>query len=145
VRIGIVGSGAEKFRTDQIEVVKTLIESLLSDPADSLVSGASPGGGIDDWAEQVADRLGRAKLIHAPKNQSWKDGYRRRNLRIARDSDIVHVIVPRDYPVDYMGKRDVTCYHCAGSEVPRHIRSGGCWTGRKAMLAGKDARWHVIP
>ena len=145
MNVGIVGSGALKFTVEQAVTVKGLIESLLSEPGTVLVSGASPGGGVDEWAEQVANTLHRKKIIHRPVDHTWLGGFRRRNLKIARDSEIVNVIVPRDYPVDYQGKRGVTCYHCIGTREPRHISSGGCWTARKAIEKGKEARWHIIP
>jgi hypothetical protein len=82
-------------------------------------------------------------------------GFRWRNLLIARDSDVVHVIVVKDYPPGYVeanrgkpGKvflRDGKpyCYHC-GDRRPVHVKSGACWTAIEALKLGKKAEWHIV-
>jgi hypothetical protein len=118
--------------------------SILEEaPEDAIiVSGHSPVGGIDIWAEQGAVGLGMETDIKAPRQQSWggEYGYRARNLDIAA-SDIVHVIVADVLPEDYTGRRFKLCYHCKTDD---HVKSGGCWTGKKALAAGNLAEWHII-
>ena len=141
MNIGIVGHEAAKFTPENEASALALISRLL--PADSvLVSGRSPLGGIDVWAEEVADRLGIPKLIHPPAKNSWDQGFRLRNLAIAHSSDIVHVIVVRTLPEAFKGLRFKLCYHCG---TTAHVKSGACWTARQAMKLGKPALWHLLP
>lgn len=87
--------------------------------------------------------MGRKMVIHTPEVNQWnppgKIGFKARNLMIARDSDTVHVIVVREFPSGYAGRRFPFCYHCKDRN-PNHIKSGGCWTGWKA----EHAEWHII-
>jgi hypothetical protein len=145
-RVGIIGNGADKFTAAQAACVKDLIRSLLSDPrVIVVVSGRSPMGGVDLWAEEIAGELGITLDIKAPRVYSWSDGYgyRARNLDIARASDVVHVIVARMYPAGYSGRRFGSCYHCR-NERPPHVKSGACWTAKQALALGKEAVWHII-
>jgi hypothetical protein len=150
VNIGIVGAAWDKFTPEQKERVKSLIHELLPDGS-TVVSGRSPMGGVDVWAEEEADfREGHVgKIIHAPEVEQWNPpgryGYKARNLDIARNSDVVHVIVVRDYPPGYGGQQFGACYHCAGrNDNPPHCKSGGCWTGIQAQKLGKKVVWHII-
>ena len=158
MNIGIVGAGQDKFVPETEARARSLIRQLLADPDAVLVSGHSPVGGIDIWAEEIADELGREKHIYAPKVDQWNPpgqyGYKARNLDIAEDSDVVHVIVVKDYPPGYMGQRFELCYHCARTRPEHakdHKKSGGCYTAIKAMeMPQTDGRprrqavWHVL-
>ena len=120
-----------------------MIASILGKD-DILVSGHCHLSGIDIWAEERADELGTLEraIIHKPKHRRWKpDGYRDRNLKIARDCEEAHVIVVENYPPNYHGMRFDYCYHCKATD---HIKSGGCWTAWQAVKMGKPAIWHVI-
>jgi hypothetical protein len=97
----------------------------------TLVSGHCPKGGIDIFAEEIADELGVKKEIFEPEVEQWEDlivtegknliGYKTRNILIAEDCDIIYCIVPYN-PIK-------TCYHHKGTEEPtRHPHNGGCWT-----------------
>jgi len=151
--IGIVGSGADKFTEETgllakqhiRDIIETLIEGNIGLTDLVIVSGHSPLGGIDIWAEEIANFLGLLKDIKAPKTQSWNGeyGYKQRNLDIARTSDIVHVIVPKIYPTTYKGPHYQTCYHCRNAR-PEHIKSGACWTAIQAIMLGKPASWRII-
>lgn len=83
--------------------------------------------------------------IKVPRQNKWdaEYGYKQRNLDIARGSDIVYVIVAASYPPGYVGRHFTLCYHCKGDR-PEHVKSGGCWTGKKAIAAGNRAEWHII-
>lgn len=145
VLIGIVGSGADKFTPETRSMAKKLIYGILHayqrqgyEPV--AVSGHSPVGGIDIWTEDMADMLGIEKRIYPPKVQRWEGGYKQRNMLIAK-SNIVHVIVVDKYPESYTGRKFNLCYHC---DTADHIKSGGCWTGKRAIEYGNEAQWHVL-
>ena len=135
-RIGIVGHEAKKFTPETEAKAREIICSLLHSN-DILVSGGCHLGGIDIWAEEEADKMGLAKQIFLPAINKWEGGYKQRNLKIAYNSDIVHCIVVAEYPEGYDGMKFDYCYHCHTSD---HIKSGGCWTAKKA----KKAEWHII-
>lgn len=140
--LGIVGHGENKFtpRTKRL-AFQAILLAMAKYNAECIVSGRSPLGGIDIWAEQMAIDLGLATIIHAPRIRRWSGlgGYRDRNLKIARDSDLVLCIVVRELPPDYDGMRFPKCYHC-GRRNPPHVKSGGCWTAWKA----KRRAWRII-
>lgn len=145
--VGIVGHGADKFTPLTMKLACERIRVLLS-PADAvLVSGHSPAGGIDIWAEEIAQEMGRPMVIHeAPivagqDRPYWSTGFKPRNIQIAEDSDVVHVLVVARYPSHYTGMRFEVCYHCRNRS---HVKSGGCWTARYAKTLGKPAYWHII-
>jgi len=145
IHVGIVGHEAKKF-TPETEararlVIRGLLQPLVGDFLNAVVSGRSPLGGIDVWAEEEAGALGIATLIFPPRTNHWATGYKIRNLQIAEASDIVHCIVVRDLPPGYTGMRFPQCYHClkGGCTYP-HVKSGGCWTALKC----KQRMWHVI-
>lgn len=140
VSIGIVGHAADKFtplmEERAKEIILEIITALLISEEDislTVISGGCHLGGIDKWAEEVANYIGIPVTVHAPRVLSWSalGGYRDRNLKIAKESDIVHCIVAEEYHSGYTGMRFAKCYHC-GSRNPPHIKSGGCWTAWKA-------------
>jgi len=79
--------------------------------------------------------------LKIPTSHSWDPaggyGYKARNLDIAHDSDIVHVILADSFPPGYQGRRFPYCYHC---KTDAHIKSGACWTARRAVRA----QWHIV-
>jgi hypothetical protein len=109
------------------------------------VSGACHLGGVDAWVAEDGRALGLEVVEYAPTVRRWSGpgGYRERNLKIASDSDVVHVVVVRELPPRYAGMRFDGCYHC-GDRNPLHVKSGGCWTAWRAAKLGKVARWHVV-
>lgn len=147
MKVGIVGNEGAKFTPTTEEAARRLIRLLLAAPEAVLVSGHCHLGGIDIWAEEEAEALGRDTIIYPPENLRWVPrGYRERNIRIARDSDTLANIVVAEYPPDYAGMRFESCYHCKDrrpNPVP-HVKSGGCWTARRARSMGKQALWYVI-
>lgn len=154
MRVGIVGNGSDKFTPQGEAGARELIRAILLEGGPYvedivMVSGHSPVGGIDIWAEEVATELGIRLDLKIPEIHQWNPpggyGYKARNLDIAQ-ADIVHVILADEYPEDYEGRRFAVCYHHRNGEgAPRvtpenHVKSGGCWTGKKA----NNAIWHVI-
>jgi predicted Rossmann fold nucleotide-binding protein DprA/Smf involved in DNA uptake len=134
--IGIVGHEAAKFTMVTERAARALIRTLLP-PGSVLVSGRSPLGGIDVWAEEEAAALGLETKIFPPLTSSWSTGYKPRNLQIAHTSAIVHCLVVSTYPPGYRGMRFDFCYHCSTRD---HIKSGGCWTALRCA----QRRWHII-
>lgn len=143
MNVGIIGHEAAKFTLATEQEARAVIRGILDHEGteDVLVSGGCHLGGIDIWAEEEADRLGLRKIIHLPKSRSWENGYKQRNMQIAQDSDVVHVVVVRTLPESYKGMRFPLCYHC---KTKSHIKSGGCWTAKYAETLGRPARWHEV-
>ena len=141
MKLGIVGHEAAKFTPTTEAVARSIIRTILAHPDDVCVSGECHLGGVDIWAKEEARSLGRGYIPFPPKTHNWADGYKPRNLYIAGESDVVHVIVVHAYPPGYTGMRFDYCYHCRTSD---HIKSGGCWTARKAMQMGQRGEWHKV-
>jgi len=147
VRIGIVGAGEDKFtkwgKERCLELIRQIFLGHSYFSEDVLVSGHSPVGGVDIWAEEVAMSLHLAMDLRVPKQHKWNAeyGYKQRNIDIAKSSDRLYVITVDRYPEDYKGMRFKKCYHCNSVD---HIKSGGCWTGKVAMKLGKEVYWCKI-
>jgi hypothetical protein len=147
-KIGIVGNGEDKFT--ELGMARAKLEIyriILSHPNSKIVSGHSKMGGIDMWTEEIAEQCGRKSdlEIKAPEVEAWDIGgktygYKARNIDIAK-SDIVFVIVADKYPENYKGERFNQCYHCHSD---LHVKSGACWTGKKAIAFGNKAEWIII-
>ena len=148
MKVGIVGHGGEKFNHAQYKKAMQIIAEICDrSEVEVLVSGASPLGGIDIWAQHYAEEQGILTDIKEPMQKSWEGGYgyRARNMDIAKTSDVVHVIVMEGYNPTFSGRRFEICYHCTRyGDHPLHIKSGGCWTGWKAFDMGKKVVWHII-
>lgn len=148
MKIGIVGAGEDKFTALGRKRAIEIIEKLTVAGAE-FVSGHSPLGGADIWAEEVALKNGLKMIVCAPEVQSWEDGkngekgYKTRNQDIARQSDEMHVIVAAGYPKGYRGRRFRLCYHCGETN---HVKSGGCVTGKyfEGFHPGKKAIRHIV-
>lgn len=138
--VGIVGSEGAKFTSETEEYARELIRELIA-PYDRVVSGGCHLGGIDIWAIQEAFEAGKETSVHLPKILAWTGGYKERNLEIAKDSDKVFCITVKEFPEDYTGMRFPYCYHC---KTDAHIKSGGCWTVKKAIEMGKEGEVLVL-
>lgn len=139
MRIGIVGSEGKKFTVATEAAARQLIRLRLQ-PGDVVISGACHLGGIDIWAVEEAQALGLETIEYKPKVLAW-EGYRKRNLAIAKDSDVVVCYTVKTLPPDYKGMRFTWCYHC---QTNQHIKSGGCWTVKEAVKMGKKGEVVVI-
>ena len=151
-KVGIVGHGQNKFNERTKKIAKNTIRNILTKACAThahvcVVSGHSPVGGIDIWAEEIAAEMNLATDIKAPRQQTWdaEYGFKQRNLDIARTSDEVHTILVEKLPDGYKGRRFESCYHCDkhGHHAP-HVKSGGCWTMWQAQDIGKDVQQHII-
>jgi len=130
--VGIVGSEAAKFDSRAEELARIEIRKLLVD-AREVVSGGCHLGGIDIWAVEEAKKLNIPYTEFLPLKQEWKY-YAARNMKIARRSEKVACITIAKYPTLYTGHKFLMCYHC---NTNTHVKSGGCWTVKKAIELGK--------
>jgi hypothetical protein len=144
MKIGIIGHGKDKFSQIGYARATWLIDEIIdTHPNCTIVSGHSPVGGIDIWAEELAKLKGIGLDLKIPKQHTWdaEYGYKQRNLDIAKDSDEIHIILVDKYPKRYTGMTFGKCYHC---NTNKHIKSGACWTGKQAQKLGKKVIWHII-
>ena len=169
VKIAIVGPELSKWPKDKIEKVKQKIHGLLvytiidDGQYDSkgnymgppiLVSGHCPKGGVDIWAENIADELVIEKQIFKPEVNQWNDkalddlhggkfvayGYKTRNIKIAEACDVLYCIVPRICDAEpYKDSMMSYCVHC---KTCGHPTNGGCYTAKIAKKLGKEV--HII-
>jgi hypothetical protein len=139
VKLGIVGCAQDKFTPRTEYKARGIIFELIAeyDP-EVVVSGHCHLGGVDIYAEEIGALCGRKLEIHEPKTKRWHDGYKPRNLLIAK-ADVVACIVVADYPPNYTGMRFSGCYHCGTRNLP-HVKSGGCWTAWQA----KERTWRFV-
>jgi hypothetical protein len=153
-RVGIIGNAADKFTPETELKAREHIRRIFASYKDPmLVSGRCPMGGVDVWAEDIADELGIPKDIKEPKVKCWDDGkggygFKARNTDIAKTSDVLHIILVRNYPPEYNKQRFKFCYHCdkiPGRDPEDHVKSGACWTGMKFIEMGKTkVEWCII-
>lgn len=119
------------------EYIKTVFWNPYNRCGDAitLISGGCPKGGVDIWAEIVADTLGINKDIKYPEVNQWEDsveyddsrinppeykkGYKSRNIEMAEACDVLYCIDPK-------GRK----------------WSGGRWTLTYAKKLGKET--HLI-
>lgn len=148
--VAIVGHAGDKFYEPSEDKARWLIREILAPNLFEevvLVSGGCHQGGVDIFAEEEAKSLGLATLIFKPKNLMWSTGFKPRNIQIAKACTEAHCIVVADYPPGYTtddkGLKFPTCYHCGMGQQP-HIKSGGCWTVKRAGSDGKPTFWHII-
>lgn len=103
MKIGIVGSRRRNTDRDRRYVFE-LVEYLIKTYDDELVlvSGGCPDG-ADGFAEQAADFYGVSMLVHYPakwpKASTYGEATSRfyaRNLKIAKDSDILYALAATD-------------------------------------------------
>jgi len=175
MKIAIVGAQGSKWTKEQkVKAIKKINEIFhswryateehlpkLKSPLllhITLISGHCPKGGVDIWAEEIADKLRIQKEIYFPDIYQWENkrvrldeynpsmlryrtekGYKSRNIQIAEACDILYCIVPKRYHGILKYKRlpsykDLHCIHC---NVDGHPTNGGCWTMNYTKKLGK--------
>lgn len=139
MRIGIVGSEAAKFTHETEAQCRGLIRMCIS-PGDVIISGGCHLGGVDSYAIEEARKLGNETIEHLPEKLEW-DGYKKRNMKIAEDSDKVFCFTVSKLPTGYRGMRFPLCYHC---KLTDHVKSGGCWTVKYAKKIGKEGVVYIV-
>lgn len=138
--LAIIGHAQDKFtpRTESLAYQATY-DLITCYKPQLIISGGCHLGGVDIYAEHVANALSIPTRIYKPSHLSWPGGYRERNLLIARNSSLVAVVVVEAYPLSYIGRRFNGCYHC-GTRNPPHVKSGACWTAHHSPRA----TWSII-
>jgi hypothetical protein len=145
--LGIVGSEGAKFTAETEIKARELIRKILAPLGlmDIVCSGKCPLGGIDIWAIEEAKKMGFETLEFPPKVNSWAEGYKPRNIQIAKASDMVVCISVLQYPESYKGMKFSRCYHHNDeSNVEMHIKSGGCWTTKYTRSLKKPTQLIVV-
>ena len=117
IKVAIVGAEECKWPQAKKPIAKRKIREILLSYLRKgykviLVSGGCPRGGVDIWAEEIADELGLEKKIFKPKKPTWY-WFKKRNIQIAKYCDVLYDIEP-------LGKK-----------------SGGTWTLNYAKQIGK--------
>lgn len=83
VALAIVGSRAKWWHPRSVEPVKAIIRATLTLwRPDAVISGRSPGGGVDVWAEELARELGFPFLPFPPRARTTA-AYHERDLAMA--------------------------------------------------------------
>ena len=150
--LGIVGAEAAKFTPRTEAAARQAIRSAIhAFHASLVISGRSPLKGIDWWAIEEAEQMippvetrEYPAGVHTWGSVKGVDGFMARNLKIARNSDVVMCIVVQQLPPDYRGMEFPNgCYHCH-TPPEDHIKSGGCWTMWQAAKLGKKTALVVI-
>ena len=147
VKLGIVGHAQEKFTFGtELKARQEIEKAIKHHNPEVVISGRSPMGGVDIYAEEIAAKLGVPTKIYQPEIHKWdgsyagKIGFKQRNLQIAEHSDVVLVVVLKTLHPSYKGMKFNGCYHC-GTRNPEHVKSGGCWTAWKC----RKQEWIIIP
>ncbi len=146
--IGIVGAEGAKFTERGRIRALSAVASLVA-RSDGAASGECHLGGVDSWAREAAELAGKPFYAYPPKRLRWEpEGYKARNIAIARKSDEMVCVAVDSYPPDFPEMRFDCCYHCRQPLLPAqpdHIKSGGCWTRWFAHSLGKPTSLIVIP
>jgi len=190
MKIAIVGAEEDKWKLEQKEQAKNIVETLLAKhafretikelPYSStsmeidwskivLVSGGCPEGGVDIWAEEIADKLGISKEIYKPEVNQWddevhkipfnKDEVEKHNIDISGlkfDGYYYYQVYKRkgykSRNIQIAEACDVLycivphvplakCKHCGEKG---HPSNGGCWTMKYAKKLGKEVYRVII-
>jgi hypothetical protein len=148
--IGIVGSEAAKFTSRGSFAARSAIFELVHKAGiTGVASGDCHLGGVDEWARITAEIVGLPFYGFPPEHLRWEpNGYKSRNIKIARKCDEMVCISVDQYPSDFAENRYSHCYHCEQPllpQQPHHIKSGGCWTRWFAHSLGKPTSLIIIP
>lgn len=81
--LAIVGSQAKAWNLGSQDRMKAVIWGIIQvfNP-DEVISGESPGGGIDVWVREVCEEKGIPFRGYPPETHDWP-GYKARNMAIA--------------------------------------------------------------
>jgi len=150
MKMAIVGASEEKWSEDEKSEAKMMIYyKLLPKEGITLISGGSPKGGVDIWAEQCADAMKIPKQIFKPEVEQWEDkkewqanpytdgpglivhkGYRTRNIQIAEACDILYCFSPGKLKKILFDKDVIDV-------LTDEVWNGGIWTANRAEELGK--------
>lgn len=100
MKLAIVGARL-KWWGDRADEIRALVFKIVSEtPADTIIiSGDSPGGGVDAWAREAAAHHGRTFRAHPPRitknmtREQYANACHSRNQDVVDDADEVTAIV----------------------------------------------------
>lgn len=125
-KVAIVGTSIMLSESEERNIIEIVSNIIKSSPRDAtIISGGSLG--VDSIAIEVAEMLAYKTEVYKPETNDW-EGYKERNLWLARDCDELHCI---SVPVHKQ-----PCYHHSGIPAP-HEKTAGCWTLNKAKELDK--------
>jgi len=150
LKLAIVGPEENKWSSEQKNFAQKKIYDLFYNYSElskiSLVSGHCPKGGVDIWAEVIANILSLEKQIFPAQINRWNDyiiygnndkqkliGFKTRNIKIAETCDILYCIVPE--------AKENYCNKC---KIYGHPSNGGCWTLNYTKKLKKETHLVVI-
>lgn len=135
MKIGIVGSREKYWLPEQRkkavkEIKKALFKHMRNlvggydtypdKQSVMLVSGACPYGGVDIWAEVIADLYDIPKQIFPP-TENRRAAFFARNIQIAEECDVIYCFQPEQRP-----------------------KGGGTWTLNQAEQIGKETHLIIV-
>jgi len=133
-RVAIVGTSklTELERDNASAVIESILNSmdLLND---CLITGDAVG--VDVLVYNMAYNIPNFKILRVFADEKYWEGergFKARNMRIARESDIVYSITTKT--------KTIPCYHCNQD----HERTGGCWTRKYAESLGKEGSLIIV-
>ena len=130
MKVAIVGSRSFYEHQEFMEqYVKNYVTSLPSSL--EIVSGESPGGGVDTWVREATNDCGKKFHPFPPKRKTRRD-YFARNTKIAEFADVV-VAFQREYSsgtADTIRKaidlgKTVVIYRLQGNLLTRYVENPG--------------------
>ncbi len=152
MRLAIVGAQEDRWNSFERTFIEDLIRGMLAEDEDGVrpivISGHCPMGGVDIWAEEIAEELGCKMVIYAPEVNQWEDritqydsnefhdkGYKSRNIQIAEACDTLVCFSP----AFQHGKNPTLVEDIIPDNVKQieEIWNGGVWTAVYAQKIGK--------
>ena len=134
MKVAFVGADITKWDQRTETIVRLKMRNIMryymsAYPGNFIpISGHSPKGGVDIWAEEIAKELGVEIKLFAPEVFAWERGaevgYKKRNIMIAEECDVLYVFSP--------------------SVNGSVIWNGGLWTANYAENLGKNVHKIVI-
>lgn len=81
--LAIVGSQSRAWNLGDQARIKAVIWGVIQifDP-EEVISGDSPGGGVDIWTREVCEEKGIPFRAYPPETKDW-EGYKKRNIAMA--------------------------------------------------------------
>ena len=131
--VAIVGSS--RLSEEERDRARVLIKRIIAPYKhhDEIITGDA--NGIDELVRSFASECNCMTVVKAT-NQQWEpNGFKKRNISIARQADRVYTIATKNI-------KGQKCYHCV---VRDHDRTGGCWTRKYAIdELHKEGRLFVV-
>ena len=149
MKLAIVGTSKVGYgdQTDRfIYEIRKIIMQYYEEYGSNLtiVSGHSPKGGVDIFAESIAQSFKIKTDIYPAEVNQWGGknvnhkrlkGYKARNVQIAKGCNVLYCFTR------FNSDKRKGCYHCQNY---KHLRTGGCWTMKAAKKLGKEVHLIIV-